>query len=40
VAFEVAAKLGVPRREVGEAANELGLKIVDCQLGCFGRGRK
>jgi hypothetical protein len=40
VAFQVAERLGVPRRHVGEAATELGIKIVDCQLGCFGRGKK
>ena len=38
-AFEIAERLGIPRRAVGDAANELGIKIVDCQLGCFGRGK-
>jgi hypothetical protein len=34
-AREVAEKLGLPYKEVGIAANELGIKIKDCQLGCF-----
>ena len=36
-ALKLADELGVPRRDVGEAADALGIKIVDCQLGCFGR---
>ena len=40
VAFEIADALDVPIGQVGEAANELGIRIVDCQLGCFGRGGK
>ncbi len=35
VAFQVAKKLKVDRGQVGEAANELKIRIVDCQLGCF-----
>ncbi|MBI4289329.1 MAG: hypothetical protein HY671_13000 [Chloroflexi bacterium] len=35
-AFKVAEKLKVSRGQVGEMANALGLRIVDCQLGCFG----
>jgi len=34
-AFEVAERLGVSRRLVGEAANEERIKITGCQLGCF-----
>ncbi len=34
-ARELAEKLGLPYKEVGTAANELGIKIKDCQLGCF-----
>jgi len=34
-AREIAEKLGIPYKEVGNAANELGIKIKDCQLGCF-----
>ena len=36
VAFKVAKKAGVPTREVGEKADELGIRISNCQLGCFG----
>ncbi len=38
-ALAVAARLGVEPRVVGEAANALGIKIVECQLGCFGGGK-
>ena len=38
-ALAVAERLGVEPRVVGEAANALGIKIVDCQLGCFGGGK-
>lgn len=34
-ARRIAEKLGISYREAGEAANELGIKIKDCQLGCF-----
>ena len=34
-AFKVARDLEVPVAEVGKACNELGIKIVHCQLGCF-----
>lgn len=39
-ALAVAERLGIEPRVVGEAANALGIKIVDCQLGCFGGGTK
>lgn len=32
----IAKRLGVAPEEVGDAADRLGLRIVDCQLGCFG----
>jgi len=35
VAFQVSRKLDIPRREVGDAANELKIRISNCQLGCF-----
>ncbi|AOQ25136.1 hypothetical protein MTAT_00660 [Moorella thermoacetica] len=35
VAQEVARRLKVPMREVGRAADELKIKIIQCQLGCF-----
>jgi LAO/AO transport system kinase len=34
-ARKVAEELEVPYREVGQAANELKVKIVQCELGCF-----
>ncbi len=34
-AFKVSKELGVSRQEVGDAANKLKVKIVECQLGCF-----
>ncbi|HBT47756.1 MAG TPA: hypothetical protein DEA73_07775 [Peptococcaceae bacterium] len=35
VAQELARKLGVPMLAIGQAANELQIKISSCQLGCF-----
>jgi hypothetical protein len=35
VAFELAGKLKVTRKEVGDAATKLKIRIVSCQLGCF-----
>ncbi len=35
VAFKIAKKLKVSPKEVGDAANELKIKIASCQLGCF-----
>ena len=32
----IAKRLGVAPKEVGDAADRLGMRIVDCQLGCFG----
>jgi len=34
-AFKIADDLGVKREEVGRAADELGIRIKNCQLGCF-----
>jgi molybdate transport system regulatory protein len=34
-AFRIAADLDVPVGEVGRVCNELGIKVVTCQLGCF-----
>jgi len=39
-ALSLARRLGVNPAAVGRACDELGLKIVSCQLGCFGRGSK
>ncbi|MBI4186841.1 MAG: hypothetical protein HY530_04965 [Chloroflexi bacterium] len=35
VAFEVARKHSVTRKDVGDAATKLKIHIVQCQLGCF-----
>ena len=35
-AFEIAGKLNVPAKDIGEAADRLKIKIVKCQLGLFG----
>jgi hypothetical protein len=35
VAFKVAHDMDVPLDEVGRACNELGIRVVGCQLGCF-----
>jgi hypothetical protein len=34
-AFKLAETLGVPVRKIGAAADEAGVKIARCQLGCF-----
>jgi hypothetical protein len=34
-AFKIAHDLDVPLAEVGQACNELGIKMMQCQLGCF-----
>jgi len=34
-ALRIAEKLGVAPVEVGRAADELKIKIIKCQLGCF-----
>jgi hypothetical protein len=35
VARKIAQKLAVPYREVGRTADELNIKISECELGCF-----
>ena len=34
-AFRLAEELGLSRKELGELLNELRIKIIQCQLGCF-----
>lgn len=34
-ALAVAKRLKVQTKKVGEAIDGLGIKIIDCQLGCF-----
>ena len=36
VAWQLAKKHNVSKKRVGEAADELKIRIVNCQLGCFG----
>jgi len=38
-ALALAETLGVPPSQVGRAADDLGIKIAACQLGCFGNRR-
>ncbi len=35
VAFDVAREVKVSRRQVGDTASRLKVRVVDCQLGCF-----
>jgi len=35
VAFEIARELQVSPKNVGEAADKLGILVSKCQLGCF-----
>jgi len=35
VAFKIAKELKVAPKDVGETCNKIGIKISDCQLGCF-----
>ena len=34
-AFKLAEELGISRSRLGELLNELRIKIIACQLGCF-----
>jgi hypothetical protein len=34
-AFRLAEELGMTRSKLGELLNELNVKIIQCQLGCF-----
>jgi hypothetical protein len=35
LACRIAEELGVSEKEVGRAADEAGIKITECRLGCF-----
>ena len=35
VAFKIAKQHRVAPRQVGDAANQLNIRIMNCQLGCF-----
>jgi hypothetical protein len=34
-AFRLAEDLGLSRKDLGELLNELKIKVIQCQLGCF-----
>jgi len=34
-AFAIAEETGLETADVGKACNKLGVKIIECQLGCF-----
>jgi molybdopterin-guanine dinucleotide biosynthesis protein len=34
-AFKIAEETGVPKKRIGELLNEMKVKVVSCQLGCF-----
>ena len=34
-AFRLAEELGISRKELGNLLNDLKIKIIQCQLGCF-----
>ena len=34
-AFHLSEELGISRKEMGNLLNELRIKIIQCQLGCF-----
>ncbi len=34
-AFRLAEELGISRKEMGSLLNDLKIKIIQCQLGCF-----
>ena len=34
-AFRLAEELGLSRKDLGEILNDLKIKIIQCQLGCF-----
>ena len=36
MAFKASRKLDIAPRTVGEKADDMGVRITDCQLGCFG----
>jgi hypothetical protein len=35
VCFQIAEEYGIPKRELGELLNELGIKVIQCQMGLF-----
>ena len=39
-AFQIAKDLNLELKEVGEAIDQLGIKVNECQLGLFGKPHK
>ena len=35
VCFQIAEEFGIPKRELGKLLDELGIKVIQCQLGLF-----
>ena len=35
VCFQIAEEYGIPKRELGKLLDELGIKVMQCQLGLF-----
>jgi hypothetical protein len=35
VCFQIAEEYGIPKRELGAILNDLGIKVVQCQMGLF-----
>ena len=35
VCFQIAEEYAIPKRELGKLLNELGIKVVQCQMGLF-----
>jgi hypothetical protein len=35
VCFQIAEEYGIPKRELGAILNDLGIKVIQCQMGLF-----
>jgi hypothetical protein len=35
VCFQIAEEYGIPKRELGKLLDELGVKVIQCQMGLF-----
>jgi len=35
VCFQIAEEFGIPKRELGKLLDELGIKVIQCQMGLF-----